>query len=142
MGLSICFEQTVARPIYGDGGLMSKTVLVVEDDDLNRTVFRDVLLAHGYTCVEAVDGKEAIQLAEEWRPDLILMDMRLSDVSGMDVTRKLKATEALRHIPVIAVSAFDGDGYEDRVRACGCQDYLSMPISIGHLMETIERHIE
>lgn len=121
---------------------MSKTVLVVEDDDLNMVVFREVLLAHGYTCVEAINGTEAIRLAGERQPDLILMDMQLPGVSGMDVTRTLKAAEDLRHIPIIAVTAFAAFGDEERVRACGCEDYLSKPISIAHLMEAIERHID
>ncbi len=136
------FERTVPRLIYEGEGLMSKTVLVVEDDDLNMTVFREVLLAHGYICIEATDGAAAIRLAEERHPDLILMDMQLPGVSGMDVTRTIKASEDLRDIPVIAVTAFAAYGDEERVRASGCEDYLSKPVSIRHLIEAIERHIE
>ena len=137
----IRFNRTAIRAVPEGEGHMSKTVLVVEDDDLNMMVFREALLAHGYTCVEAIDGLQAIRLAEEEHPDLILMDMQLPGVSGMDVTRTLKAAEDLRHIPVIAVTAFAAYGDEERVRACGCEDYLSKPISIGHLIEAIERHI-
>jgi two-component system cell cycle response regulator DivK len=104
---------------------MSKIVLVVEDDDLNMTVFCEVIRDDGYISVEAPDGAEGIRLAEERHPHLILMGVQLPGVSGMDVTRTIKASEDLRDIPVIAVTAFATYGDEERVRASGCEDYLS-----------------
>jgi two-component system cell cycle response regulator DivK len=121
---------------------MAKTVLVVEDDVLNMIVFRDTLHAHGFSCLEAVDGAAAMALVRAERPDLILMDIQLPDTSGIDVTRMLKAEEDLREIPVIAVTAFAAHGDEERILASGCEDHLPKPINIGVLIDAIERHIK
>jgi two-component system cell cycle response regulator DivK len=120
---------------------LSKRILVVEDNDLNMKVFRHVLQAHGYECVETGDGLQAIELARTAAPNLIIMDIQLPGMSGIEVTKNLKTSEQLRHIPVIAVSAFAMRGDEERIRKCGCEDYLSKPIKISKLIETIEHHI-
>src|SRR5262245_46959414 len=87
-------------------GAMSKTVLIVEDNELNMKLFRDLLEAHGYSTLQTRNGIEALSLARTHRPDLILMDIQLPEVSGLDVTKWLKEDEELRSIPVIAVTAF------------------------------------
>lgn len=120
---------------------MSKRILIVEDNDLNMKVFRHVLQAHGYECVETADGIKAIELARTASPNLIIMDIQLPGMSGIEVTKNLKTSEHLRHIPVIAVSAFAMRGDEERIRKCGCEDYLSKPIKISKLIETIEHYI-
>ena len=116
---------------------MKKTVLVVEDNDLNMKLFCDLLQAHGYDTISAREGAVVMALAREKRPDLILMDIQLPDVSGLDVAQRLKADPELGHIPVIAITAFAMKGDEDRIRTGGCEAYVSKPISMARFIETI-----
>ena len=95
---------------------MAKTVLIVEDNELNMKLFHDLLEAHGYNTVQTRNGIEVMALAREHRPDLILMDIQLPEVSGLEVTRWLKDDEELRSIPVIAITAFAMKGDEERIR--------------------------
>jgi two-component system, cell cycle response regulator DivK len=118
---------------------MSKTVMIVEDNELNMKLFHDLLDAHGYHTLQTRNGMEALRLAREQRPDLILMDIQLPEVSGLEVTKWLKDDERLCDIPVIAVTAFAMKGDEERIRQGGCEAYLSKPISVGKFIETI-RH--
>jgi two-component system cell cycle response regulator DivK len=120
---------------------MAKTVLVVEDNELNMKLFHDLLEANGYNIVQTRNGLEAIDLAREHRPDLILMDIQLPEVSGLEVTKWIKEDDELRSIPVIAVTAFAMKGDEERIRQGGCEAYLSKPISVGKFIETVKRHI-
>jgi two-component system cell cycle response regulator DivK len=117
---------------------MSKTVLIVEDNELNMKLFRDLLEAHGYATLQTRNGIEALSLAREHQPDLILMDIQLPEVSGLDVTKWLKDDESLRHIPVIAVTAFAMKGDEERIREGGCEAYISKPISVVSFLATID----
>src|SRR2546423_13526908 len=91
----------------------SKTVLIVEDNELNMKLFNDLLEAHGYATLQTRDGMEALKIAREHRPDLIVMDIQLPEVSGLDVTKWLKEDDNLREIPVIAVTAFAMKGDEE-----------------------------
>ncbi len=118
---------------------MDKTVLVVEDNDLNMKLFHDVLQAHGYNVLQAKDGMEGWRMAREHRPDLILMDIQLPEVSGLEVTKWLKDDESLKSIPVIAITAFAMDGDEEKIRADGCDAYIAKPISVSNLLQTVER---
>ena len=120
---------------------MSKTVLIVEDNELNMKLFRDLLEAHGYATLQTRNGIEALSLAREHQPDLILMDIQLPEVSGLDVTKWLKEDEALRHIPVIAVTAFAMKGDEERIREGGCEAYISKPITVSMFLETVRQFI-
>jgi two-component system cell cycle response regulator DivK len=120
---------------------MAKTVLIVEDNELNMKLFRDLLEAHGYATVGTRNGVEAVGLARAHRPDLILMDIQLPEISGLDVTRAIKADAELRSIPVVAVTAFAMKGDEERIREGGCEAYLSKPISVGKFIETVRRFI-
>ena len=118
---------------------MGKTVLIVEDNELNMKLFRDLLEAHGYETSGTSNGFEALELVRTLRPDLILMDIQLPQVSGLEVTRWIKDDPELRAIPVVAVTAFAMKGDEERIREGGCEAYLSKPISVGKFIETI-RH--
>jgi two-component system cell cycle response regulator DivK len=120
---------------------MAKTVLVVEDNELNMKLFHDLLEANGYTIVQTRSGLEAIDLAREHRPDLILMDIQLPEVSGLEVTKWLKEDDELRAIPVVAVTAFAMKGDEERIRQGGCEAYLSKPISVAKFIETVKTYI-
>ena len=120
---------------------MAKTVLIVEDNELNMKLFHDLLEAHGYNILQTRDGMEALKLARQHRPDLILMDIQLPEVSGLEVTRWLKDDEELRTIPVVAITAFAMKGDEERIREGGCEAYLSKPISVGKFIETIRQFL-
>lgn len=120
----------------------AKTVLIVEDNDLNMKLFHDLLEAHGYATIETRDGMEALHLAREHHPDLILMDIQLPEVSGLEVTKWLKDDESLRHIPVIAVTAFAMKGDEEKIREGGCEAYIAKPISVAYFLETVKRFLE
>ncbi|ABS69083.1 response regulator receiver protein [Xanthobacter versatilis] len=118
---------------------MAKTVMIVEDNELNMKLFHDLLEAHGYRTVETRSGVEAVELARAHRPDLIIMDIQLPEISGLDVTRKLKADPELKAIPVVAVTAFAMKGDEERIRAGGCEAYLSKPISVAKFLQTVRQ---
>ncbi len=118
---------------------LEKTVLVVEDNDLNMKLFHDVLEVGGYNILQAKDGMEGWRMAREHRPDLILMDIQLPDVSGLEVTKWLKADETLKSIPVIAVTAFAREGDEEKFLEGGCDAYIDKPISIPGFLQTVER---
>ena len=120
---------------------MAKKVLIVEDNELNMKLFHDLLEAHGIDTVETNSGKEVVALAEEHAPDLILMDIQLPEISGLDVTKMLKQNEALREIPVIAVTAFAMKGDEEKIREGGCEDYISKPTSVVQFLEVIQKYL-
>lgn len=116
-------------------------VLIVEDNELNMKLFNDLLSAHGYDTLQTNDGNEALVLARRHRPDLILMDIQLPEISGLEVTRLLKEDKDLQQIPVIAVTAFAMKGDRERIRNGGCEDYISKPISIAAFLQTVERFL-
>lgn len=118
-----------------------RSVLIVEDNELNMKLFHDLLVAHGYRTIQTRNGLEALDLARAHRPDLILMDIQLPEVSGLEVTKWLKDDDELRDIPVIAVTAFAMKGDEERILQGGCEGYISKPISVPHFLETIARYI-
>jgi two-component system, cell cycle response regulator DivK len=123
------------------GTASSKVILIVEDNELNMKLFHDLLDAHGYTTLQTRNGREALQLARAHRPALILMDIQLPEVSGLEVTRWLKDDPDLQDIPVVAVTAFAMKGDEERIRSGGCEAYISKPISVVGFMGTIRRFI-
>ncbi|MFM2129357.1 MAG: Two-component response regulator [Pseudomonadota bacterium] len=118
---------------------MARKVLIVEDNDLNMKLFNDLLEAHGYATVQTKSGTEALGLARQHRPDLILLDIQLPEISGLEVTRRLKLDAELKAIPVIAVTAFAMKGDEEKIRDGGCEAYIAKPISVATFMETIQR---
>lgn len=120
---------------------MDKTVLIVEDNELNMKLFHDLLEAHGIGTIECQNGLEVVDIAREQKPDLILMDIQLPEVSGLDVTKWLKEDEELKSIPVIAVTAFAMKGDEEKIREGGCEDYISKPISVTRFLDVIHKYL-
>ena len=120
---------------------MAKKVLIVEDNELNMKLFNDLLEAHGYETVGTRNGIDAMDLARQHRPDLILMDIQLPEVSGLEVTKWLKDDSELKGIPVVAVTAFAMKGDEERIRQGGCEAYVSKPISVPKFIETIKTYL-
>jgi two-component system, cell cycle response regulator DivK len=125
------------RPAHGEQ--RRRLVLIVEDNELNMKLFRDLLTVYGYKTIETRRGLEALVLARQHRPDLILMDIQLPEVSGLEVTKWLKDDDELARIPVVAVTAFAMKGDEQRIRQGGCEAYLSKPIAIAAFIEMIRR---
>jgi len=119
----------------------AKTVLVVEDNELNMKLFHDLLEAHGYNILQTKDGMDALRIAREHKPDLILMDIQLPEVSGLEVTKWIKEDEDLKSIPVIAVTAFAMKGDEEKIRDGGCEAYIAKPISVTNFLETVRRFL-
>jgi two-component system, cell cycle response regulator DivK len=120
---------------------LAKKVLIVEDNELNMKLFNDLLEAHGYFTLQTKDGVEALRMARQHRPNLILMDIQLPEVSGLEVTKWLKEDDDLRWIPVIAVTAFAMKGDEEKIREGGCEAYIAKPISVASFMRTVERFL-
>ena len=118
-----------------------RTVLIVEDNELNMKLFNDLLIAHGYDTLQSRDGVEALALARQHRPDLILMDIQLPEISGLEITRRLKEDRELRLIPVIAVTAFAMKGDRERMCNGGCEEYIAKPVSIIEFLQTVERFL-
>jgi two-component system cell cycle response regulator DivK len=121
--------------------MASKRVLIVEDNELNMKLFHDLLDAQGYETLQTREGLQALTLARQHNPNLILMDIQLPEISGLEVTKWLKEDSELSHIPVIAVTAFAMKGDEERIRQGGCEAYISKPISVSLFLETIRRFL-
>ncbi len=122
--------------------VMPKKVLIVEDNELNMKLFNDLLEAHGYETLQTKDGFKALEMAREHTPDLILMDIQLPEVSGLEVTKWLKDDESLQAIPVVAVTAFAMKGDEERIREGGCEAYLSKPITVSTFIQTVRQFLD
>jgi two-component system cell cycle response regulator DivK len=114
-----------------------KKILIVEDNELNMKLFNDLLQAHGYETIQTMDGRDVLQIVRDQMPDLIVMDIQLPEISGLEVTKMLKADDTLKSIPVIAVTAFAMKGDEEKIREGGCEGYLAKPISVPSFLETI-----
>jgi two-component system cell cycle response regulator DivK len=121
---------------------MAKRILVVEDNDLNRRLFCDVLKASGFAVEPVADGLDAIEKAHEFVPNLVIMDIQLPNVSGLDLISRMKGDAALCAIPVLAVTAYAGKGDEERIRDAGAEGYLAKPVSIGPFMRAVNALIE
>ena len=124
------------------GERMAKRILVVEDNDLNRKLFCDVLKSQGYAVEPVSDGRDALERARNFVPNLIIMDIQLPNVSGLELIEAAKADRTLRSIPVLAVTAYAGKGDEERIRDAGADNYLAKPISIGPFMTAVKALIE
>jgi two-component system cell cycle response regulator DivK len=118
---------------------MSKSILVVEDQEDNRRILRDLLTSAGFDLLEATTGEEGVHLAESRRPDLILMDIQMPVLDGYEATRRIKAMAELRHIPIIVVTSYALSGDDAKARAAGADDYVSKPFSPRELLAKIRR---
>ncbi|MDD2325588.1 MAG: response regulator [Alphaproteobacteria bacterium] len=116
----------------------TKTILIVEDNELNKKLFRDLLEANGYTVFHTADGLCVMDMARAHHPDLILMDIQLPEISGIEVTKLLKKDQELKKIPVVALTAFAMKGDEEKIRASGCEGYISKPISVPSFLATVK----
>ncbi len=120
---------------------MSKRILIIEDQDDNRRILRDLLTAAGYELIEAETGEDGVALAESQRPDLILMDIQLPGLDGYEATRRIKANPALRPIPIIAVTSYALSGDDDKAREAGCDAYVTKPFSPRALLAKVREFV-
>ena len=121
---------------------MAKRILVVEDNDLNRKLFCDVLRASGFEVEPVADGELVLNAARAFAPDLVIMDIQLPNVSGVDLISAMRGDGSLRDTPVLAVTAYAGKGDEERIRDAGASGYLSKPVSIGPFMAAVRGLVE
>ena len=119
-----------------------KRILVVEDNDLNRKLFCDVLVANGFSVEPVADGENALASAAQFVPNLIIMDIQLPNISGLDLIAEIKRDAKLRNTPVLAVTAYAGKGDEERIREAGAEGYLAKPVSIGPFMTAIRAMLD
>ena len=121
---------------------MMKRILVVEDNDLNRKLFCDVLVANGFSVAPVAEWESALGRAAEFVPNLIIMDIQLPNISGLDLIAQIKRDATLRNTPVLAVTAYAGKGDEERIREAGAEGYLAKPVSIGPFMNAVRGLLE
>ena len=120
---------------------MSKRILVVEDQEDNRQILRDLLTSVGFELFEAEDGEKGVAAAAAHRPDLILMDIQMPILDGYEATRRIKANPELKGIPIIVVTSYALSGDEDKARAAGCDDYITKPYSPRQLLAKVNAHL-
>ena len=123
------------------GSTPKGTILIVEDNELNLKLLKDVLDFQGYSTVVTGSGAEALNLARQHHPDLILLDIQLPDIAGTEVARRLKADAQTHAIPIIAVTAFAMSGDREMILGSGCDDYVSKPFNIREFLVLVDRHI-
>ena len=119
---------------------MTKRILIVEDQEDNRTIMRDVLSTVGYDLIEALNGEDAVRLAQSEQPDLVLMDIQMPVLDGYEATRRIKAIAELRSIPIIAVTSYALSGDEAKARAAGCDGYIAKPFSPRELLARVREY--
>lgn len=120
---------------------MSNIILVVEDEPRNMKLVRDFLNVSGYVTVEAINGQEALEMTQKEKPGLILMDIQMPILNGIEATKKLKQDELLRHIPIVALTAFAMKGDREKIIAAGADDYLAKPLDLAKLIDTVARYV-
>jgi two-component system cell cycle response regulator DivK len=120
---------------------MPKKILIVEDNLLNLKLFDAFLVQHGYCVIHSTDGLDVFDIVREQRPDLILMDIQLPQISGTEIARQLKAESELSSVPIIAVTACAMRGDEERIRSSGCDEFLSKPVQLNDLKAMVSRFL-
>ena len=118
---------------------IAKRILVVEDNELNMKLFCDILEANGYETIKSTDGTTALELARKHQPNLIVMDIQLPEVSGLEVTKWIREDPLVSKIPIVAVTAFAMRGDEEKIREGGCEAYIAKPISVSQFLETVDK---
>ena len=114
-------------------------ILIVEDNALNIKLFCDLLAAHGHEPQAVTDSRNALEAAQNFSPDLVITDIQLPHVSGLDLIHMIRSDEKLAGVPIMAVTAYSARGDEERIRAAGAQAYVSKPISVARFAETVDR---
>ena len=122
--------------------MAGEQILVVEDNEKNMKLFRDVLHATGYRTLEATTGGQGVELAAEHRPDLVLMDIQLPDIDGVEALGRLRANERTASMPVLALTALAMQGDRERFLAAGFDGYISKPVDIVELVGTVKQHCD
>lgn len=117
-------------------------ILIVEDNALNVKLFCDLLAAHGHEPEAVTDSRQALDAAHDFSPDLVITDIQLPHVTGLELIRMFRADEQLADVPIMAVTAYSALGDEDRIRAAGAQAYVSKPISVMRFAETVDQLLE
>jgi two-component system cell cycle response regulator DivK len=116
---------------------VGQKILVVEDNELNLKLFCELLRAHGYLAEPVRDGREAMARARDFRPDLIVMDIQMPHISGLELIEQLKGDDELKPVPIMAVTAYAAKGDEERIRDAGAEGYVSKPISVIRFVEAV-----
>ena len=117
---------------------VNKKVLIVEDNELNLKLFTDLLRANGYTIEPLRDGREALAKAREFAPDMVIMDIQMPHVSGLDLIEQMQGDAVLATIPVLAVTAYAGKGDEERILGAGARGYLSKPVGMAQFLAAVK----
>jgi len=120
---------------------MVKTILIVEDNESHMMLYNDHLQANGYDTFQSVDGNDVLEIARNQMPDLIIMDIQLTERSGFEIIKDLKADEILKHIPVVAITAFAMKGDKQMILDAGCDDYIAKPIDVQVFLETVAKYL-
>ena len=120
---------------------MTKRILIIEDQEDNRTIMRDLLTGAGFELIEAMNGEEGVKLAQSERPDLILMDIQLPIIDGYEATRQIRAMDDLKSIPIIAVTSYALSGDEAKASAAGCNGYVAKPFSPRQLLAKVREFL-
>jgi two-component system cell cycle response regulator DivK len=120
---------------------INKLILIVDDEPQNRKLFRDVLKHKGYTTIEAENGRQGVEMAEKFMPDLILMDMHLPIMDGIEATKHLLSNESTSRIPIVALTASVMPGDRERILEAGCQGYISKPVHISDLLSSVAEYL-
>jgi len=120
---------------------MSELLLIIEDDARNRKLLRSVLEVHGYRCLEAVNGREGVEVAKQHLPDAILMDIQMPVMGGIEATRRLKNDPRTREIPVLALTSYAMNSDKERITAAGCDGYLAKPLNLNEVLHQLQRYL-
>ena len=120
---------------------MAKLILIVEDEPKNLTLLRDLLQVSGYSTIEATDGKQGVELARARKPDLILMDVQMPVMDGLEATRVLKADTTTSNLPILALTSYAMKGDEERILEAGCDGYLAKPFDIQELLKEVAEYL-